>query len=61
VRQAKEMSDRCEQIFAVESSDSIAFGTIVTFDAAPSAISDAELLSWLRKLPRTQGRTGAPP
>lgn len=50
VRQAKEVLDRCKQILRVESDALIPIGTIVTFDPAPSAMSDAQLLSWLRKL-----------
>lgn len=50
VRQAKETLDRCKQILRVEADALIPIGTIVTFDPAPSAMSDAQLLTWLRRL-----------
>lgn len=50
VRQAKETLDRCKEIVRIEADPLIPVGTIVTFDPAPSAMSDAQLLSWLRKL-----------
>jgi len=49
VRQARETLDRCNEIIRIERDDHIAIGTIVTFKATVSAMSDAELLSWLRK------------
>jgi hypothetical protein len=54
VRQQLEAIDRCESIFRIEADDSIAVGTLVTFSAAPSAMSSTELRSRLRKYPETE-------
>lgn len=49
VRQQKEALDRCDFILGIESDDSIEIGTLVTFPAAPTAMSRTELQSLLRK------------
>lgn len=49
IRQFEETIFRCEWIFAVEADLTIAVGTIVSFDAAPTAFSSSELASHLRK------------
>ncbi|MBI3346924.1 MAG: hypothetical protein HY020_06900 [Burkholderiales bacterium] len=59
VRQARETIARCDEILRIEMDDSISVGTIVTFGPADSAMSDAELLSWLRKQQRQSGASGA--
>lgn len=49
VRQLDETVQRCDEIIALEADDRIPAGTLVTFDAAPTALSDAARLSLLRK------------
>lgn len=49
VRQFEETIFRCEWIFAVEADPAIAIGTIVTFDAGPTAFTSSELASYLRQ------------
>lgn len=49
VRQFEETILRCEWIFAVEADPAIAIGTIVTFDAGPTAFTSSELASYLRQ------------
>ncbi|RMA59979.1 hypothetical protein C8C96_0991 [Acidovorax sp. 100] len=48
VRQLDETVKRCDEILALEADDRITAGTLVTFDAAPTALSDAARLSLLR-------------
>jgi hypothetical protein len=54
IRQQLEALDRCEFILRVEADDSIPVGTLVTFSAAPGAMSSTELRSRLRKLADTE-------
>jgi len=49
VRQQMEALDRCDYILRIEADDSIAVGTLVTFPAAPTAMSSTELRSRLRR------------
>lgn len=48
VRQLEETVQRCIEILELEADEGIATGTLVTFDAAPTAISEAARLSLLR-------------
>lgn len=48
VRQLQETVQRCDQILEMEEDNSIPAGTIVTFNAAPTAMSDAARMSLLR-------------
>lgn len=48
VRQLQETVQRCDQILELEEDDSVPVGTIVTFNAAPTAMSDAARMSLLR-------------
>lgn len=48
VRQLEEVVQRCDEIRILEADDAIAIGTLVTFPAAPTALSDAARLSLLR-------------
>lgn len=54
VRQKQEVITRCEWIVRIEADDAIQVGTIVTFPAAPTAMSGTERQSWLAKASNSQ-------
>ncbi len=49
VRQKREVVDRCEWILRIEVDAAVDVGTLVTFPAAPTSMSNTERMSWLRK------------
>lgn len=53
--QLGETMARCDEILRVEADPTIAIGTIVTFSAARTAMSDVQFLSHLRNVERVRG------
>lgn len=59
--QLKEGLARCNEILRIEADPTIPVGTIVTFDAAPTAMSDVQFMTHLHKIAmaRTEVASGA--